>query len=147
MTLGTRWVWCQMHELLGYLKPQSLFYTAIIPGIRLWFCESTGCIAMSFNQYQYAIILTHVIACMLQTFCNVAPSSHACQFFIQGLALRYAFIYIISNSCYMVTWYVDNINFNKLLWNYEFMYCKNLLSLKIRPFYKNFILRKFGAIR
>ena len=40
----------------------------------------------------------------------------------------------------MVTWYsayVDIINFNELLWNYEFIYYENLLSLKIRPFYKN----------
>ena len=35
-----------------------------------------------FNQYQYAIVLTHVIACMLQTFLNVA----ACQFFIQVIS-------------------------------------------------------------
>ena len=47
----------------------------------------------------------------------------------------------------MVTWYstyTDNIDFNELLWNYEFI---NLLSLKIGPFYKNFILQNFGAIR
>ena len=48
---------------------------------------------------------------------------------------------------YIVTWYAHNINFNELLWNYEFIFYENLLSLKIRPFYKNFILQKFGAIR
>ena len=29
----------------------------------------------------------------------------------------------------------------------QIYYYKNLLSLKIRPFYENFIVRKFGAIR
>ena len=36
-----------------------------------------GC-SVSINSYQYAIVLTHVIACMLQTFFNVAPSCRAC---------------------------------------------------------------------
>ena len=69
---------------------------------------------------------------MLQTFLDVAPSCCAYEFSIQGLALCIAFMYIISDSCYMITWYVDNINFNELLWNYKFIYYKNLLPLKIR---------------
>ena len=54
----------------------------------------------------------------------------------------------------MVTWnstYVDNINFNELLWNYEFIYSvlQKFISLKIRPFmkilsYKN--LEPYGTI-
>ena len=83
---------------------------------------------------------------MLQTFFDLAPSCRLCQFFIQNLPLCFAFIYIISNSHFIVTWYstyVDNINFNELLWNYKFIYYENLLSLKIRPF----ILWKSGAIR
>ena len=36
----------------------------------------------------------------------------------------------------------EYINFNEMLWNNEFI----ILSLKIGPFYENFILQKFGAI-
>ena len=43
---------------------------------------------------------------------------------------------VISNSCYIVTGYVHNINFNELLWNYEFNFYENLLSLKIKLFTK-----------
>ena len=31
---------------------------------------------------------------------------------------------VISDSRYMVTWHIYNINFNKLLWNYEFSVTK-----------------------
>ena len=43
---------------------------------------------------------------------------------------------IISDSHYIVTWYVHNINFNELLWNYKFIFYENLLSLKIKLFMK-----------
>ena len=33
-----------------------------------------------------------------------------------------------------------------MLWNYEFIFYENLLSMKITPSYENFILRKFGAV-
>ena len=97
-----------MHELFKCFKPQSLFSKAIIPyaaytyGHRLWLrkCNGGSEGQQSINQYQYAVFLTRVIACMLQTFLDVAPiaSCHACQFFFQGLALHFTFIYVINNT-------------------------------------------------
>ena len=46
-------------------------------------------------------------------------------------------------------WSGDNythINFDKLLWNYKFIIIQKFTFTEIRPFYKIFILQKFGAI-
>ena len=93
--------------------------------------------------FQYAIILKRGIAWHVTNLFNLAPSCHACQFFIQGFALRFAFIHIISNA----PLYGHVICMNYYETN-KFINCyKNLFSLKIRPFYKNFLPWKFGAIQ
>ena len=70
-----------------------------------------------------------MLTCMLQAFFDVAPSC-----------------YLHSRPCFMLSAISDSryyshvvrtyINFNELLWNYEFIFYENLLSLKIRLFTK-----------
>ena len=64
---------------------------------------------------------------MLQTFFDVALSCHACQFFIQGLAVRFTLLVTA------VIW--SHGTYIKLLWNYEFIFYENLLSSFIEILY------------
>ena len=56
-----------------------------------------------------------------------------------------ALLPVISDSHYMVTWSIHNINFIKLLWNYEFIFYEDLLSLKIKPFLQKFYTTKIWS--
>ena len=87
--------------------------------------------SVSINTSSYTIVLTRMVAYMIQTFFRVAPSCRACQYLIQCLTLCFAFIYINIDSRYMVTWYVDNVNFNELPWIYYYFHWKSNLLTKI----------------
>ena len=82
--------------------------------------------------------LSNVIACMLQTFLDIAPSCRACQFFFQGLALCFAFIYIISNA--QLYGHVVR-RYSELLWNYEFVITK-ITFMENQTFQRKFYATK-----
>ena len=125
-----------MHELLRYFSSQSLFSTEIIPyavyqvvTYRKYWRSRQG-YSLSVNTTEYAIVLTRVATCDSLHVTNLLRccSQLPCMPTLHSKPCATLLCQYYSDSHYMVTWYVHNINFNELLWNYEFIIYKNLLS-------------------
>ena len=135
--LGTRWVWCQMHELLKFFKPfyspqpSSLTQRTIHMDSGCDFLAKRKCTGCS-ESCSLSIVMTCVIACMLQTFLStfldvmllLAAVYGANSSFKAFVAVHFTFIYNISDIPLYGHVVCRYVNFNKLLWNYEIIITK-----------------------
>ena len=128
-----------MHK---YFKSQSIFSTAFITNMAYIGHDFMRTLAVAFQSTPgHNCPDTCDIACMLQSFLRMLflATVHTNTLFE---ALFEVHIYLFSD----MPLYGHMVATLELLWNYELLL---QISLKIRPFHKNFIqaLRKFGTIQ
>ena len=96
-------------------------------GVATYSYIAIGCDCVSAcASFSISMSITHAIPCMLQTLLQMFfYSFRACQYFIQGLSYSMLHIYLVTHHYYghMAAIHI-RINFNKLLWNYEFIITK-----------------------